>query len=297
MFGRKQKYTLSEDGFDKLTKRLAEISQGDIEETMDGLKGGVISTNFVKMMTKVSGMEDVIARNEELSKTYQGFLNLYGFEEMYDMYIFARSCDILPEELMKSTDRIILPIQKTVARNGKPLEVTVYEVLNKAAAPNNPAKKSKGKDEEEVIIRHARELSSTLYGDKETKDPKSVAKIKASAKNLKGGNKPFHDGSSHYLSMKDDKGKAAAVIGFSTKGGYMTMDFYRTNGITNGVAARGFAELVRLAVHKKKGVRIEDHPGARAVYTQFGLQQKGDHWEASYDELKESIGEGPYGAK
>jgi hypothetical protein len=290
---RKQKYHLSEDGFDRLTKKLAEIAQENIEDSVEGLRSGVISTSFVKMMTKVSGMDDVISRNEELSKTYQGLLNLYGFDEMYDMYIFARSCDVLPEEIMKSTDRIVMPIQKTVTRNGKPLEVTVYEVLNKAAAPKaKPAKK----EEEEVIIRHARELRATLYGDKETKDPKSVAKIKASAKSLKGGNKPFHDGSSHYLSMKDDKGKTAAVIGFSTKGGYMTMDFYRTNGLTNGVAARGFAELVRLAVHKKKGVRIEDHPGARAVYMQFGLEQKGDHWEASYDELKESLGEGPYGA-
>jgi hypothetical protein len=42
---------------------------------------------------------------------------------------------------------------------------------------------------------------------------------------------------------------------------------------------------------------MEDHPGARAVFTQFGLQQKGSHWEVSYDELKEHLGEGPYVAE
>lgn len=287
---RRQQYTLSDEGFDKLTKKLAEIAQENTEESVEGLQSGVISTNFVKLITKVRDMDDVIERNEQLSKTYQGFLNLYGFDEMYDMYIFARSCDIFPEELYKSDNVVIMPIQKTIIRNGKPLDVTVYETVYKAKdSKKKPTPKKV--EEPEVVIRQAWELKGEYLGDKEAKDPANVAKIKSAAQKLTGGNKPFNDNSSHYLSVKDETGKVHAVIGYSNKGGFMTMDFYRTNGYVNGVAARGFAELVRLAVKKKKGVKMEDHPGARPVFVKFGLQQKGDHWVASYDELKESLGE------
>lgn len=284
------RYNLSDEGFDRLTKKLAEIAQEGIDDTVEGLQSGTITTNFVKTMTKVNGMEDVIERNEQLSKTYQGLISLYGFDTMYDMYLYARSCDILPEELLKSSSNnaLVLPIQKTVIRNGKPLEVTVYEVIRKAAAPK---KKAEPKKEEEIVIRHAREFKGSLTGDGEAKDPSKVAKVKAAAQKLTGGNKPFSDKSHHYLSLRENS-RTVAVIGYSTQGEHMTMDFYRTNGQTNGVAARGFAELVRLAIQKEKGVKVEDHPGARAVYTQFGLKQEGDHWVADHKELKQSLGEG-----
>lgn len=289
----RKKYNLSEEGMDRLMKSLAKIAQEGIEETAEGLQNGVITTTFVKMMTKVKGMEDVIERNEQLSKTYQGFLNLYGFDEMYDMYLYARSCDVFPDELFKSNadNSLVMPVQKEVIRNGKLLEVTVYEVIHKA---EKPKKKTEPKKEEEIEIRHAREFRSKFTENNDTKDPSKVAKIKADTEKLKGS-KPFNDKSHHYLSLTHNNGKHVAVIGYSTQGEHMTMDFYRTNGQTSGVAARGFAELVRLAVQNQKGVKVEDHPGARAVYTQFRLKRDGDHWSSSYDELKESLGEGMTG--
>lgn len=287
---RKQKYRLSDEAFDRLMKKLSEIAQEEEATTSEGLQSGVITTNFVKMMTKVKGMEDVIERNEQLSKTYQGFLNLYGFDTMYDMYIYARSCDILPEELTKSENKIVMPVQKTVIRNGKPLEVTVYETIMKAAPKKKP--QNVKVDKPVTPHPHARELKAVRVSPKETKDPANVAKIKAQASNLSGGNKPFNDGSSHYLYLQDGDGVVVAVMGYSSKGDYMTMDFYRTNGQVRGTAARGFAELVKLAVKNNKGVKIEDYPGARPVYVKFGLSQQGNNWVASYDELKQLFGDG-----
>lgn len=287
----RSKYHLSEEGMERLNKALEKVAQEGLDESAEGLQSGTITTNFVKMMTKVSGMEDVIERNEQLSKTYQGFLNLYGFDTMYDMYLYARSCDVYPDNLFKSDSRnaLVMPVQKPIIRNGKLMDVTVYEVLYKAEEPKK--KTEPKKEEEEIVIRHAREFKSSLTGDDEAKDPKNVAKVKVSAQKLTGGNKPFSDKSHHYLSLKE-RSQTVAVIGYSIQGDHMTMDFYRTNGQTSGVAARGFAELVRLAVQKEKGVRVEDNPGARAVYTQFGLKQDGDYWSSSYEELKESLGEG-----
>jgi hypothetical protein len=93
------KYNLSKEGMDLLMEKLSKAAQGDVENEMIATP---ISTDFVKRMTKVKGIEDVVERDEQLSKTYQGFLSLYGFETMYDMYIYAMSCEPAPEGLFKS---------------------------------------------------------------------------------------------------------------------------------------------------------------------------------------------------
>lgn len=281
------KYNLTKTGFNSLVEKLQKAAKAAADETVDGLQTSTITTNFVKMMTKVKGMEDVIERNKQLSKTYQGFLNLYGFDTMYDMYIFARSCDLYPEEVFKS-DSPCIGVTKTIIRNGEPLEVTVFEKLFKAEKP----KKAEPKKEEEILIRHAREFKGSMTEDNDTKDPAKVAKIKDAALKLSGGDRPFSDKSTHYLSLKHNNGRTAGVVGYSEGDTHMTMDFYRTNGQMSGMAARGFAELIQLALRKQKGVRVEDHPGARAVYFQSGLQQQeSGHWEASYDDLKKVYGE------
>lgn len=285
---KRARYNLSKEGMDSLMKKLEQVAQEGVDESVDGLLTSAISTNFVKIMTKVTGMEDVIERNEQLSKTYQGFLNLYGFDSMYDMYIFAKSCELFPEELMKSTSSAI-PVQKVITRNGKAVEVTVWELLEKSETkPKAEPKKA----EEQPLIRHARELRATLHDTREVMDPKNVAKLKSAAEKMTGGKGKFSDGSHHYLSVKNDNGRAAAVIGYSEEGDNLKMDFYRTNGKVSGVAARGFFEMMRLALKHKKGVIAEDNPSARSVYIQAGLQKQGSSWVISYKDLAESYGEG-----
>lgn len=281
-----RKYRLSKEGMDTLMKKLAELAQKSLDESVDGLNNTEITTNFVKMITKVKGMEDVIERNEQLSKTYRGLLDLYGFDTLYDMYIYARSCDLLPEELKKSA--ACIPVTKTIIRNGKPLEVTVWERISKT---NTVEADQDSNKQEKTAVRHARELKGTFVGEKETANPSNVAKLKAVAKNLLNGNNSFNDNSKYYLSLVDGDGSVAAIIGFSEKNGNLTMDFYRTNGSVSGVATRGFAEMVKLAIKQKKGVVMEDIPQARTVFVKSGLQKEGNLWTASYDNLKDVYGE------
>jgi hypothetical protein len=283
---KKAKYNLSQEGMDTLMKKLAQVAQEGVSEE-DGLQTSAISTHFVKVMTKVKDLEDVIERNEQLSKTYQGFLNLYGFDTMYDMYIYAKSCDLFPDELMKSTTSAI-PVERVIVRNGKPLEVTVWELL----AKSEPKSKAEPKKAEEApVIRHARELKASYHDTKSAMNTEHVAKLKAAAEKMTGGSGKFKDNSHHYLSIKGDSGRPAAVIGYSEEGEHLKMDFYRTNGKVSGVAARGFFELIKLALRHKKGVIAADNAGARSVYIQAGLQKEGSKWVISYDDLAESYGE------
>jgi hypothetical protein len=110
---------ISEEGMKSLMGKMAQIAQEQMDPEVTGLMEAPITTSFVKHMTKVRDMEDVIARNDQLSKTYQGFLNLYGFDRMYDMYLYAMSNDMEPlenQKMFSTTLQSHVPLQGMVSR-------------------------------------------------------------------------------------------------------------------------------------------------------------------------------------
>lgn len=292
---KRKKYNLSEEGFNRLMKGLEQIAYEKFSksaEEIDGLLEAPITTDFIKLITKVKGLDDVIERNDHLTKYYRGYLDMYGFETMYDMYIYAMSCDLVPEELRKERDYSkLVPVKRTIIRNGKEHEVTVYI---------NPNKDENGEENEDKEVkapkgqtkapkrRHARELKSDIVGGERATNPRDVAKLKEASKQMPRGDKPFQDGSKYYLAIRGDDGEIVGVVGYSEEGQYLTMDFYRSNGQVSGVATKGFFELIRLAVEKNKGVKMEDRPEARSVFAQSGLEQhENGYWYIEAEELQE----------
>ncbi|QIW88651.1 hypothetical protein P59_053 [Bacillus phage P59] len=286
---KKGKYNLSKSAMDKLMDNLTKIATEEADDSVTGLLEAQITTSFVKTMTKVKGLEDVIARNDTLSKTYMGLLSMYGFESMYDMYLYAKSCDIIPEELMKRKDYSkLVPVKRKIVRNGKEQEITVYEDPN---ADKGSQSNESGRDTSAAHVPHARELKGKVHGDNEHANPKEIAKLKQAAKGMSSGQE-FQD-SDYYLELKGPDGNLHGIVGYSEDGDYMVMDFYKTDGVVPGIAARGFAQLIQLAVGRGLGVKAPDNPQARPVYIQFGLEQgeEGNMWSAEADHLEEVFGE------
>lgn len=286
---RNSKYSLSKSGVDSLMDKLTQIAQENEEKAATGFLEARITTDFVEKMTKVNGLADVIDRNEQLSKTYQGLLSLYGFDSMYDMYMYAKSCDSLPEALVKRKDYSkLVPVKRKVMRNGKETEITVYEDPNKGGSEPNEGN-SEGRSTPSATVSHARELNGKVHGGPKKMDTKKVAKLKQATNGMKG--KQFKDSSDYYLELTGPEGEIAGVIGYSKEGDYLVMDFYKTNGLVPGIAARGFSELIKLAVSANKGVKVEDNPQARPVFVQFGLEQDGNSWSIDVADLQEVFGE------
>lgn len=293
---KKGKYNLSKSAVDNLMQKLERIAQENFEDIEEpetlGLQEAQITTSFVKSMTKVKGLEDVIERNTQLTRSFRGYLDMYGFETMYDMYIYAKSCDVVPEELMKRKDYSkLVPVKRKVMRNGKEHEVTVWEDPNKGDKDKNKEEDSQStgtgkKPKKRKLGRHARELKSDVVKDNAVKNPNNVAKLKAAAMNMPNGNKPFKDGSNYYIVLKDEN-VVDGVAGYSDDGEYITMDFYRSNGEVSGVAARCFFELIKLAVQESKGVKMEDIQEARPIFMQAGLENREDgFWYIEAEELQ-----------
>lgn len=291
----KSKYALSKSSVDELMSKLEVIAKEQASEDVDSLLSTPISTDFLRKVAKVRSVAEVIDRNEELSKTYTGLLSLYGFESMYDMYIYARSCDSL-EELTKGKDYSkLVPVKRKIIRNGKETEVTVYEDPNKDDKDGKESGSGSGKGRKggtaQGAKHHARDLTASIISDKDAADPKTVAKLKQQAQSLPKGNKEFSDTSQFYTVLKGDNGDVYGIIGYSEEGDFLVMDFYRSNGEVAGVAALGFFKLLDLARTREMGLKVEDQEQARPLFAKTGMTHKDGHWSITHEELVEVFGE------
>ncbi|QQO41152.1 hypothetical protein 015DV002_198 [Bacillus phage 015DV002] len=291
---KKNKYGLSKAGVDELMDRLNKIANDINKENIDDLLEAQITSSFVKSMTKVKDMEDVIERNDQLTKSFRGLLDMYGFETMYDMYVYAKSCDVYPEEMFKAKDYSkLVPVKRKIIRNGKETEVTVYENPNKDKddKEDQNADESSTRGTPRARRRHARELKRDMKGEDKSLNPKHVAELKMADKKMSRGNKPFQETSEFYLVLRDEDGNIQGIVGYSTEGQYLKMDFFRSSGEVSGIAARGFTELIKLALKKKKGVKVDDQPEGRQVFLKFKMKQEGQIWSISYKDLQSSFGD------
>lgn len=280
---------------DELMERLTKIAQEELDPSEgEDLLGAEITSDFVKKLTKVDSIEEVIDRNEQLTKHFQGLLSMYGFETMYDMYVYALSCDDLAELVQKSKDYSkLVPVKRKVVRNGREHEVTVW------VKPDGDTDTDDTEDEPSGRVRgraqttkrkHARELTSEGVKGSEDYGLEKLANLKQLAEKFPNGNKPFQDGSKFYLELRDDSGEIVGVIGYVEDGEFLKMDFYRTNGEISGVAARGFFELLKLGVEEGKGVKVDDVPEARQIFVQSGLEHHDSgYWFISSKELNQLL--------
>lgn len=281
----KSKYSLSSEGVDRLMDNLTKIAAEAADEAYIGLQETEVTTAFVKSVTQVKNLNDVINRNEELSRQFQGWLNMYGFTSMYDMYIYAQSCDLFPDQVHKSKDYSkLVPVKRKIIRNGKETEVTVYEDPNKDNKESNDSVNSR---EESSVrqVKHARELRGRVKDRKTDASPETIADLKKEVADFPDASK-FQGDSEYYLELRGEGGTLEGIVGYSDDGEYFHMDFYISSGRVSGVATRGLGELLSLALTNQKGVKVEDQPEARPVLSKFGLEKDGSVWLVSNKDLQ-----------
>lgn len=289
------KYSLSSEGVDRLMDRLVDIANSSATEG-DGANyiGAEISEEFLKSMTKVESELEVINNNEDLTKRFKGFINMYGFDNMYDMYLYAKSCDSLKEKIKKNKDYSkLVPVKRKVTRGGKQHEITVWvkpdgddEEENTQGQGDNTKGKTKRPNKKRT--RNARDAKTEII----EADLEEVARLKAILDEIPKGDKAFKEDSRYYLELRDE-GEIIGVVGYSDDGEYISMDFYRTNGEVAGVASRGFFKMLELAYEKGRGARIKDNPNAQHIFSQSGMTRKEDgNWEIKKEELEKIFGIG-----
>lgn len=289
----KNKYNLSKEGVERVLKALQDMSEASLPDgDTTGLRSAEITTSYMKTMMRINSLEEVVKNRGSLNRKYIGLVDMYGFNDIYDMYLYAMSCDLFPEGLSKSRDRSkLVPVKRKIVRNGKESEVTVYI---------NPNKEDKDKDDSTASGegqgggrggggQHARDLSRHKTSKKDKGYKEKTKTLQEAVKSMPRGGK-FKVGSEFYLEIRGDEGSLAGVIGYSEDNGYLVMDFYKSNGTVSGVATVGFFELMVTAKEENKGVKAADDVQARPVFMQSGMEQRNDgNWYIEADALQELL--------
>lgn len=281
---------LSNKSKEELIKRLTDSYTESVEEQVNYESGAPLTSDFLNQIMGVKDRLDVLNDLDNLNKTYSGFASIYGFGDVYDFYLFALSQEDLQKSLTKAKDYSkLVQEERKVVRNGKEHIVTVWVKPNGEDDEETDSEgKEEGENKERQQGRRGRKRAKEMESEVSQDPPKDLKELDTK---LINGNKPLKDGENYYLTVKDEEGNITGLVGYSEDEKYITMEFYRTDGKTSGVASKGLFELMKLAHEKGKSAKIEDEEEARPLFEKIGFTQKESSWVIEKEYLKEILGE------
>ncbi|BBE37281.1 hypothetical protein PHIM1EF22_0080 [Enterococcus phage phiM1EF22] len=246
------------------------------------------------LINKSLSYEYVIKNNELLTNEYQHIVKAYGFDNFYDMYLYADSCDSKDMYLVKGGQKDLSklkPVKRKVVRNGKTMTTTIYEDTGSSDSNNsNPLDKdSKKKKELEPV--NAKELRKVSLGsDEEEKlDPKKIAKLLADTK--KFGNN-FDTQCTDYLILEQDS-VTRGVVGFTREGSYLKMSFSMSDEAVKGIKMLAFSQLTLKAWKLGLGAKIstDNAPDVEELISLYGYKRNKTEYIVSMSSLRSLLGE------
>lgn len=235
------------------------------------------------LMGAVAGLEEgwVIDRNDIFTEWHKDSLELLGYNSFYDAYL---DLYLNSEVIIKGGEKDLSKLnatKRTVIRNGKPVEITVY---TKNGEEDKETKKN-GSDDSGG--NHAKSLPST-----EERDPKKVQKIAKELTMKNGSSYGFKNTMTYYLIVRDKQGTPVAVVGYKEFGHYLKMVFLQTDGKVSGAGSRGFYEMVKKALPKKLGVMLDKNLSDSPFIAMYNMEKnkRGDYF-LGYEDLVKVFGE------
>lgn len=235
------------------------------------------------LMGAVAGLEEgwVIDRNDIFTEWHKDSLELLGYNSFYDAYL---DLYLNSEVVIKGGEKDLSKLnatKRTVIRNGKPVEITVY---TKNEDDNEDKKKDGGASED---VNHAKSMPTT-----EEKDHKKVQKIAKELTMKNGSSYGFKNTMTYYLVIRDQQDRPVAVVGYKEFGHYLKMVFLQTDGKVRGAGSRGFYEMVKKALPKKLGIMLDKNLSDSPFITMYNMEKnkRGDYF-LGYEDLIKIFGE------
>jgi hypothetical protein len=283
---------LSPEAKDRIMESLSKMDMrinGDtINEVQQELYEDDISTSYIRFITHVKDLQEVIDNNEQLTKNFTGFIRMHGFEDLYDMYLYAMSCDTVPEHIAKGKDYSKLtPVKRKVTRNGVEREVTVYVKPGEDAEPEEGQTESKGKGG--GGSNHVKGAKPRVVGKDKKPDPKEIIDIMQLVKDFPGASRVSESLDIYILFEKD--GEVLGIAGFTVQETYVKLEGFASNGEASGVGARSFFEGIKLALDLQRNFKVFDEAEAAPLFEKYGLEKTGNEWTVRYKLLQQTFEE------
>lgn len=223
-----------------------------------------------------------MTHNDDLTKVHKDSIEACGYETFYDAFL---DLGMALEPISKGGEKDLSKLnatKRTVIRNGKPVEITVY-----TKNENDEEGESKGTAQESSTP-HAKEMKSSVE-----KDSKKAQKIAKELSTQNGTQYSFKSTMTFYLTLRDDAGNPVAVVGYKRYGHYLKMEFIQTNGKIAGAGSRGFYEMAKYCLSKRLGLKLDKSMSASPFIGMYNMDEdsRGDFY-LGYEDLLKNFGEG-----
>lgn len=179
-----------------------------------------VTVSTLKHLTSMDLTEDTVAvQNDYLTKEYKHIVSMYGFDNFHDLFLYALQCEQDMEvrkdgiSRNKDTDRLSR-VTRTVIRNGRPMQMTLYEDPEAEARGRQPSMP----DSDEMATISSNELTKAFMRplDEEVRT-KDVAQIQKWHKQFRGQKDLKWNATNYLVFFRPNEVEAQGFVGFKIK--------------------------------------------------------------------------------
>ncbi|XWX32493.1 virion structural protein [Staphylococcus phage PG-2021_76] len=239
---------------------------------------------------KFFSMEDVIDNLDKYNVIYEQVYKSYGFNDFYDMFIYANSNT---EKVYKGGNKELSKLNKVkrkVMRNGKMIEMTVYE-----SGDNEEEGKDKQPTSEDTTTpRSAIGAKPKDNGNGDTKvNPKKLATTLGQLKNSGANIENVSQDADMYREYTDENGETIGLSVFKEDDNTITLEGFTGAEDVTGLGIRSVMELIKLGIQKEKSIIVEgiDSVEAEEFLKTLGFKKYQEVYKMSKKDVKGFVGD------
>lgn len=268
------------------------MNRGEIDLTnklfYDTISNEEINKSVLNLLLGEELSLDYVSKNSDvLDVKYEHVYKSLGFDNFFDCFLYANR---EPEIVHKGGNKNLSGLNKvkrTVIRNGKEMQMTIYEDGNK---DNNSNEKQEGKEEVSRSAVGARAISN---GEEGKVNPKKVANSLSSLSKKGVDVSHVNTNSSLYKEFVDDNGDTLGITSFKRTENDIILDSYASSPDSDGVGARAIMELLRLSIKENKNAVVYDIelPEAIEYLKTLGFKPNKDGYILRKKDVKQFLGD------
>lgn len=268
------------------------MNRGEIDLTnklfYDTISNEEINKSVLNLLLGEELSLDYVSKNSDaLDVKYEHVYKSLGFDNFFDCFLYANR---EPEIVHKGGNKNLSGLNKvkrTVIRNGKEMQMTIYEDGNK---DNNSNEKQEGKEEVSRSAIGARAISN---GEEGKVNPKKVANSLSSLSKKGVDVSHVNTNSSLYKEFVDDNGDTLGITSFKRTENDIILDSYASSPDSDGVGARAIMELLRLSIKENKNAVVYDIelPEAIEYLKTLGFKPNKDGYILRKKDVKQFLGD------
>ena len=233
-------------------------------------------------------IDEVVSKSNYLDEEYKYVYEPLGFNNFYDLFIY---CQSNTESVYKGGNKDLGNLNKVkrkVMRNGKEIEMTVYE-SNGEEDENMDNSKQQQKD----TTRSAMTARISTNGDREGKV--NTKKLSNTLNNLKkqGADTQGIDTTASLFHTFEDATGTMGVAIYNHEDDYIELTGYTSTPDSESVGTRSIFELIKLGIENEKEVRVYlvTLPEAIEFLEFLGFKEKEDYFVLSKKDVLDFLGD------